>query len=623
MFTADAASPLHCAGFAYLEPVISLSVVGRRRWLFLALVVASFLILSALFARVLLATAAGLPELLMLLGFAVAMPHTLVGFWNAMIGAWRLMRSSVRAGEADDYGLNSAPPVSSLAATCAVVMTLHNEPPEPIFARLDAMARSLAATGQAQAFCFVILSDTDDADIAAREDSLASAFKNTHTHGQTPIYRRRLHNVDYKAGNIMAFLDEAGRDHSKKDFDYFLPLDADSLMSGAVMVRLVAALEANPQIGILQTLVVGSPADSRFARMFQFGMRHAMRAFTAGAAWWSADCGPYWGHNALIRTAPFRAHCRLAHIPGRGALSGAVMSHDQLEAAYMRRAGFEVRVAGMETDSFEANPPTLADFIRRELRWCQGNLQYLFFLRAPGLARTSRVQLLLAMLMYLAPPAWILMTVAACARATHGGFAPQSVSLGLALFVVIFVLTIAPKIVGAASVAIQRDARSRYGHMARFGASVLLELLMSMLIAPIVALSITWFIIGLPFGCRLSWSAQNRAADSVDWLGAWRQMWPATLAGLVLTLWLGSASVWALVWAAPFLTGLLLSVPFAKATSARVATPWAARRLFVIPEEICPPAILLAPDAVRGPDAPQHYCRHADATLDQCRDNEC
>ena len=90
-----------------------------------------------------------------------------------------------------------------------------------------------------------------------------------------------------------------------------MPLDADSLMTGAAIVRLVRIMQANPQLGILQSLVVGMPSPSFFARTFQFGMRHGMRSFTSGSAWWHADCGPFWGHNAAVRIAPFTDYCRL------------------------------------------------------------------------------------------------------------------------------------------------------------------------------------------------------------------------------------------------------------------------------------------------------------------------
>src|SRR5205807_10055383 len=161
-----------------------------------------------------------------------------------------------------------------------------------------------------------------------------------------------------------------GRDH-----ELAITLDADSFMPAAAMLRLVRVMQACPEIGILQGLVVGLPSTGAFARIFQFGMRLGMRSYTIGSAWWQGDCGPYWGHNAIVRLAPFMAHCDLPVLQ-EGAVKGHVLSHDQIEAVLMRKAGYEVRVLAEEGSSFEQNPPTLVEFIRRDLLWCQGNMQY-------------------------------------------------------------------------------------------------------------------------------------------------------------------------------------------------------------------------------------------------------
>ena len=188
-----------------------------------------------------------------------------------------------------------------------------------------------------------------------------------------------------------------------------LPLDADSLMSGDQIVRLTRMMQAHPKIGILQSLVVGMPSSSAFARIFQFGMRHGMRSYTMGQAWWVGDCGPFWGHNALVRIKPFHEQCDLPMLPGKPPLGGHVLRHDQVEATLMRRAGYEVRVLPEERGSWEENPPTMLEFARRDVRWCQGNMQYLKLLDLPGLYPMSRFQLVWAILMFIGIPAWTLM----------------------------------------------------------------------------------------------------------------------------------------------------------------------------------------------------------------------
>ena len=199
-----------------------------------------------------------------------------------------------------------------------------------------------------------------------------AALKLRHPRAGFLHYRRRPANTGFKAGNLREFAER-----TDGDYDHMIVLDADSLMSAAAMLRLVRVMQANPRLGILQTLVTGQPAESAFARIFQFGMRHSMRTHTIGIAWWQGPSGPYWGHNAIIRLQPFIAHCRLPVLPGRPPLGGPVLSHDQVEAALMRAAGYEVRVIADEFESWEENPPSLPDFIKRDLRWCQGNMQYL------------------------------------------------------------------------------------------------------------------------------------------------------------------------------------------------------------------------------------------------------
>ena len=200
-------------------------------------------------------------------------------------------------------------------------------------------------------------------------------------------------------------------------------LDADSVMTADAVIRLTRIMQADPRLGILQSLVTGLPSTSAFARIFQFGMRLGMRSYTIGSAWWQGDCGPYWGHNAIIRLAPFMAHCQLPMLPGGRLTGGHVLSHDQVEAVLMRRAGFEVRVLPEEGASFEQNPPTLIEFIRRDLRWCQGNMQYWHFLLYRGLKPISRYQLAFAILMFIGSPAWIGLLVIGTLAVALGAFA--------------------------------------------------------------------------------------------------------------------------------------------------------------------------------------------------------
>ncbi len=209
----------------------------------------------------------------------------------------------------------------------AIFMTLRNEDPERAIARLRTVKASVDATGEGAAFGYFVLSDTNNPDVAVAEEQAVAAWKAADPDRERIIYRRRTDNTGYKAGNVRDFCARWGGDYA-----LMLPLDADSLMAGDQIVRLVRMMQAYPKIGILQSLVVGMPSSSAFARIFQFGMRHGMRSYTMGQAWWVGDCGPFWGHNALVRIKPFHEECHLPILPGKPPLGGHVLSHDQVEA---------------------------------------------------------------------------------------------------------------------------------------------------------------------------------------------------------------------------------------------------------------------------------------------------
>ncbi len=284
-------------------------------------------------------------DALILACFALTLPWTVIGFWNAVIGLAILIRPSPAATP------ESAEAPAAIRGRTALLSCIRNEDTTAVGRNLDRMIAGILAKDQGDAFAVWILSDSDWEECVAAEEALARRLANRWAGRMAINYRRRMDNTGFKAGNIRDFLTGEGA-----AFDYALVLDADSLVAPETILGLVRAMDANPQVGILQTLTVGLPSASAFARPFQFGMRLGMRSYTLGSAWWQGDCGPYWGHNALIRVAPFREHCELPLLPGGPPLGGWILSHDQVEAALMRRAGYAVRVLPVEDGSWEENP---------------------------------------------------------------------------------------------------------------------------------------------------------------------------------------------------------------------------------------------------------------------------
>jgi membrane glycosyltransferase len=454
------------------------------------------------------------------------------------------------------------------------------------------MMREIDAAGAANRFHLYILSDTSRDDIAALEETgfetLAAQWR-----ARIPVtYRRRAINTGFKAGNFWDFCQRWGKQH-----EFAVTLDTDSFMTAAAIMRMVRVMEADPRLGILQGLVVGLPSTSAFARVFQFGMRLGMRSWTIGSAWWQADCGPNWGHNAIIRIAPFVAHCHIPKLPEGGVLGGDVLSHDQLEAALMRRAGYHVRVLPEENLGWEENPPTLIEFIRRDQRWCQGTLQYGYFLFMPGMKPVSRFQLAFAMLMFLGSPAWIGLlvvgTLALAAAPTAAAFIRPDA--GYALLAIMLVMWFAPKIATVIDVLTRPRLCVAFGGTARFLVSVATETAFFILLSPIMWTCHTLFLAGLPFGRVIGWIGQVRDDHSVPWSQSLHQLWPHTALGFACLSLIAATHPAAFIYVFLLAGGPALSIPLA-VFSARPAAGRLLVRLGIgrLPEETAPPDALAA-----------------------------
>jgi membrane glycosyltransferase len=566
----------------------SVAELTRRRRLFAVLCSATTLGMGFWLATILAGGGFGVLDALILLAFFVTAPWFVIGFWNSAIGFW-ILRTAADPNRVILPLALKARNDDPILVRVAILVTLRNEDSRRAFKRLRTIKASLDATGFGEHFDYFVLSDSSQADVIAAERAGFDAFRAEFPDLSRVAYRRREINAGFKAGNLRDFCERWGR-----NYQIMIPLDADSLMTGAAIVRLVRIMQANPQLGILQSLVVGMPSPSLFARVFQFGMRHGMRSFTAGSAWWHADCGPFWGHNAAVRIAPFTDFCGLPELPGKPPLGGPVMSHDQIEAVLMRRAGFEVRVLVEEGGSYEENPPALPDFARRDLRWCQGNLQYLKLVGLSGLFPTSRMQIAMAIQMFLVSPSIVLFVIfAALAAALTPPGTPFPVVSAFALYLAFVLMYLAPKFFGMADAIL--GAPRRYGGAVRILLGGIVETAFTFLLVPISMFNQALFMAALLFGRNAGWDAQRRDGYRVPWSVAARGLWPATLFGLLVLAFLALTAPGALPWFLPFVTGLVLSIPFAVLTSlpeAGAATVY--WRLCGIPEEFETPAEISA-----------------------------
>jgi membrane glycosyltransferase len=297
-----------------------------------------------------------------------------------------------------------------------------------------------------------------------------------------------------------------------------------------------------------------------------------------------------------LRLEPFIKHCQLPLLAGGGEEGRHILSHDQIEAALMRAAGYHVRVVPREDLGWEENPPTLLEFMRRDLRWCQGNMQYWRFLLLPNLRPVSRYQLVLAMLMFIGSPAWIgLLALATIALVWRDDPATiMRADAGRALLAWVLMMWFSPKIAGALDVLLSPEERRAFGGAGRFTVNFVIETVYSIVLCPILWISHTIFLFGLLFNREISWMGQVRDDHAVPLTLALRDLWPQTLLGCAaLGLVLASQP-----WATPYILllagGPALSVLFAMVTALPALGGLAVRMgIGRVPEETATPEDIL------------------------------
>jgi membrane glycosyltransferase len=495
----------------------------------------------------------------------------------------------------------------TLQGRTAVVMPIYNEDTTRVAAGLDVIWASLAAQPQQAAFDLFILSDTRKPEIAAAEERAWQALIEKHGARSRIFYRRRQDNVGRKAGNIADFVRQWGG-----AYDYAVVLDADSIMSGSALVSLALMMDAHPEAGIIQALPVPAGRETMFARLVQFAARLSSPMLSSGLAYWQLGEGNYWGHNAILRLRAFAEFCDLPRLPGAAPLGGEILSHDFVEAAFMRRAGFKVWLMADLGGSWEEVPSNVIDYAARDRRWAQGNLQHMSLLPMRGLHWLSRIHLVTGVLSYVTSPIWfavlVLSSIVVCLEAINGHqyFVPGAFTLFpswpesrlgeiFSLLTITFGVLLIPKVLAAVLALKDRKLRRGFGGTGRLLVSLAVEQLFSMLLAPAMMVFHSTFVITTLAGKPVSWSAQERGDRGIG-LGEalWRHKWHVLLGlawGAVI-LWFAPRYFW---WLLPVLAGLILSAPLTMLTSRAGTGQWLRRhRLLLTPEESEPPAELAA-----------------------------
>jgi membrane glycosyltransferase len=521
-------------------------------------------------------------------------------------------------GRARPLGIDTDAPLPALSTRTALLAPTYNEDPARLMARIEAMHDSLGDLGVLPRFDVFILSDTSDPDIWIAEEAQFLRLRER-TGGHTQIfYRHRSKNEGRKSGNIAEWVRRFGGGYQQ-----MIVLDADSLMSGDAIVRLVAAMEHHPRVGLIQTLPTVINAKTLFARLQQFAGRVYGPLVGHGLAWWFGTEGNYWGHNAVIRVAAFAGSAGLPNLRGRKPFGGTILSHDFVEAALMRRAGWAVHMAPGLAGTFEEGPPSLTDHAVRDRRWCQGNLQHLAVLPGRGLHWVSRLHLVIGIASYLTAPLWLLFLIVGLLISLQAYFIrPEYFTPGFALFpqwpaqdpvraawvfAGTFGLLLAPKLLALLALTAQPGARRGAGGSARACLGMLIETLISGLIAPITMSVQSRAVAQILRGQDAGWSVQRRDDGSLPLREIVRGYRTQTVLGVTLAGAAYAISLPLLLWMSPVICGLVLAIPLAALTARpdRLLRPLG---LLAIPEERNPPQIVahanrLVADFASGPNA--------------------
>ena len=578
-----------------------------RRALFFGLTFLTALVAGLLMLDILKVNGQTLLNCLALPLFVVLFTWISGAFWTAVIGfVLRLLGRDPAVLQPQ----RAAP--QPLRGRTAIVLPIYNEDTARVFAGADAVWWSLQQQAREASFDLFILSDTRELPIATAEEAAWRALVARRGADGRLFYRRRSENLGRKSGNIAEFVHNWGG-----AYDYMIVLDADSIMSGQALVSMAELMDAHPDVGIIQTLPLLAGRDTLFARMLQFAVRLTGPMLASGLAFWQLGESNYWGHNAILRLRPFAQYCALPPLPGRPPFGGEILSHDIVEAAFIRRAGYKVWLVPGIAGSWEEVPSNVIDYAARDRRWAQGNLQHIGVLPMSGLHWLSRTHLLTGILSYATSPLWLLVlilsSIVTCIQAVtgHRYFEPGAYSLFpswpqyrdgeiAAVLTMTVIVLLVPKMLSVVLTVRDRCLRSAFGGAPKIIGGFLFEQILSVLLAPTMMLFHSEFVIRALLGRSVAWNAQARGDRGISWREALlRHKWHLAIGlgwGCAILV-LAPNFIW---WMSPVILGMLLAVPFTVLTS-RADLGRALRRhgWWLTPEETQQPPELAEAEAAR------------------------
>jgi membrane glycosyltransferase len=475
----------------------------------------------------------------------------------------------------------------------ALLVPIHNEDPSDVFGNAAALLADLRETPEAGRFSLFILSDTRDAEIAAFEWRAFELLRMEQGDAFDVFYRRRAQNTDRKTGNIADWVTRWGG-----RYDAMLVLDADSLMSASAVTTLRQTLANDPDAGLVQSWPKLIHSTSLFARVQEFSTAAHGWLLAMGLAQWTKGEANYWGHNAIIRTKAFAQSAGLPRLGG----NTLIMSHDFVEAAMLRRAGWHVRFLPNIEGSYEQTPTSLIDYVLRDRRWCRGNLQHLRVLGARGLHPLSRFHMLQGAVSYLLAPVWlVLLAIWAFPEMANtslgvNGAPPLAEPVdgfgtgGGVLLACVLIMLLGPKLLSAATILTSRQKRKAFGGTAAFIGSIVIEIMVSFVYAPILMVQQVLSVSFSALSKRDIWAPQARGGSHHHLRELAQFHVIETLLGLAIVTGIALSAV--TIWLLPVGLSLLLAVPLSALSERSVANAGLKALRLATPESLTPPAIV-------------------------------
>jgi membrane glycosyltransferase len=585
-----------------------------RRWLFSILSLISSALGVYMMYEILSANELTALETVILMLFALSFSWLAISFWSGFIGfVLQLFRI-------DPLSLTRQKKIAAellpITTRTAVVMPVYNEDTHRIIAGFEATLRSLEKTGELSHFDFFMLSDTTKLDIAqAERDAWQQLTERLGDLSQQVFYRRREKNIGRKVGNLAEFCQRWG-----SNYEQMIVLDADSVMTGECLLTLVRQMQANPRVGLIQTVPIPVRQTTFFGRFVQFAAVLYSPMLATGLAFWQTDAANYWGHNAIIRLRAFIDHCGLPSLGGRAPFGGDILSHDFVEAAMLRRANWDVILLADLEGSYEEVPCNIIDYATRDRRWVQGNIQHLGILDLPGLHPISRCHFFFGALAYITSLIWLLMLVLSTADAVvralnsnvyfteiyqlYPDWPIAKTELIIGLILLTTVLLMGPKMMGVLITLIHR--RKAFGGARAIIKGALVETLFAVLIAPVMMAFHAYFVISVLLGFKVSWEAQDREGRLLTWGEAFARTSKLTVIALIwgfMTFKYATVFFW---WLIPVLVGLILAAPLVRYSS---SLDWGnncrRHKIFLCPSETQNDSALSELDKLLAQDHPK------------------